>query len=186
MFALDFFANTECHPSGFGEGERFVGSGTVQTGPDGTVTFTLTIPQGTSFGQFVAGTATSPDGDSSAFSRCSVVGPPGAPGSPSTGSPELLPIDEAFLILPNTGRLSWDSFGRGINALGQPGFDPTSSLVSNSEEVKEQLRLDTWEKSLFLEHKIYRAGSQSQDDGWENPSELGLCSGSEPIVNWIL
>jgi hypothetical protein len=68
-FTLEFFADSVCNPSGYGEGEVFLGSLTVTTDASGSATFAF--PAGAlSPGQFVAATATGANGDTSAFSLC--------------------------------------------------------------------------------------------------------------------
>src|SRR5262249_18403031 len=43
-FLLQFFANLEADPSGFGEGKRLLGSATVTTDGSGNASFTIAIP----------------------------------------------------------------------------------------------------------------------------------------------
>ena len=69
-YRLEFFANTRCDPSGFGEGETFLGAANVTTDATGTNRFSATLP---SLGicLFVAtATATDPNGNTSEFSKC--------------------------------------------------------------------------------------------------------------------
>src|SRR5439155_9994599 len=42
-YRLEFFANTRCDPSGFGEGEQFLGFTNVTTAADGTNNFSVTL-----------------------------------------------------------------------------------------------------------------------------------------------
>ncbi len=67
-FTLDFYANNAADPSGHGEGEIYLGAGTVTTGANGHVAFVLTVPKATSPGQIITATATDPDGNTSEFS----------------------------------------------------------------------------------------------------------------------
>jgi hypothetical protein len=68
-FTLEFFANSVPDPSGYGEGERFLGSVTVTTDDFGIVAFTVTLPTGVAGGQYLTATATAPDGSTSEFSN---------------------------------------------------------------------------------------------------------------------
>lgn len=70
-FRIEFFANTECDPSGHGEGEIFIGSTMVMTDASGNVSFAF-IPAISPFavGRFVTATATDPAGNTSEFSGC--------------------------------------------------------------------------------------------------------------------
>jgi titin len=74
-FTIEFFADTVCNPSGYGEGERFLGSTTVTTDADGNADFTFTIAIAVDPGQFIAATATDADNNTSAFSLCQEVTP---------------------------------------------------------------------------------------------------------------
>jgi hypothetical protein len=69
-FRLEFFANDAADPSGFGQGQLFLGAATltVTTGPDGTATFTRTVPFALKGTQFVTATATDPNDNTSEFS----------------------------------------------------------------------------------------------------------------------
>ena len=85
-FTVEFFANLVCNPSGYGEGEDFLGFLTVTTDDSGYTDFTATfgLPQG----QFIAATATDPDNNTSAFSACVAVS---EGGSPEAGKHLALP-----------------------------------------------------------------------------------------------
>jgi CSLREA domain-containing protein len=67
-YTIDFYANTACSASGFGEGETYLGSTPVTTNGSGNATFnfSVTVPAG----KKVTATATAPDGSTSEFSRC--------------------------------------------------------------------------------------------------------------------
>ena len=76
VFHVEFFANESvgCDPSGFGEGERFLGSTMVTTGVDGLGVFDVTLPVGVTVGATVTSTATDAGGSTSEFSSCVEVG----------------------------------------------------------------------------------------------------------------
>ena len=71
VFRIEFFSNAACDPSGYGEGEFYLGALTVTTNPQGKVAFkfesTLTA------GQLITATATDSTGNSSEFSACAPV-----------------------------------------------------------------------------------------------------------------
>ena len=69
-FRLEFFANTECDPSGYGEGETFLGFIDVTTDGSGNVAFTVTFPDTVPGGHFITATATDPNSNTSEFSQC--------------------------------------------------------------------------------------------------------------------
>jgi titin len=66
-FTVEFFASDAGDPSGFGQGQTYLGSAQVTTNASGGVTFlaTFAAPEG----QFITATATSPQGDTSQFSN---------------------------------------------------------------------------------------------------------------------
>ena len=72
-FTVEFFADSVCNPSGYGEGERFLGSTTVTTDASGQGAFTFSVAIPVDPGQFVAATATDPAGNTSQFSACAQV-----------------------------------------------------------------------------------------------------------------
>jgi len=79
-FRIEFFANSECDQSGFGEGQIPLGSTEViDSGKDCNVSFTFTVGQGLPAGQFVTATATdvtlgTPNfNDTSEFSQCLAI-----------------------------------------------------------------------------------------------------------------
>lgn len=69
-FTLQFFVNSECDPSGFGEGEDFIGSTEVMTDAGGSGNFSVSLPVNVAVGQFITATATDSDGNTSEFSQC--------------------------------------------------------------------------------------------------------------------
>lgn len=70
---LEFFSNSECDPSGFGEGETLVGSTNLTTDAGGDAGFSVTLPVVISAGLFITSTATDEDGNTSEFSQCAAV-----------------------------------------------------------------------------------------------------------------
>ena len=80
-FTLEFFVNTVCNPSGYGEGEQVLGTWTVNTDDAGAATFTAVFAVGVSPGQFLSATATDLGGNTSQFAQCLQVTEPTAPGS---------------------------------------------------------------------------------------------------------
>ena len=76
-FVIEVFASAACDPSGYGEGEEFLGSELVTTDATGHATFTLQVAP-TTPGRSITSTATNPDGNTSEFSACvpAVIGEP--------------------------------------------------------------------------------------------------------------
>ncbi|MDA2935492.1 hypothetical protein MYX82_14320, partial [Acidobacteria bacterium AH-259-D05] len=69
-FTLEVFSSSACDPSGFGEGETFLGSTMVTTDGSGNASFTVAFPAKVLVGWFVTATATDPNDNTSEFSQC--------------------------------------------------------------------------------------------------------------------
>lgn len=73
-FLVQFFASPACDPSGFGEGQYYLGSTTVATDASGDGTFlNVALPYLVPAGWVLTSTATAANGDTSEFSACYVV-----------------------------------------------------------------------------------------------------------------
>jgi hypothetical protein len=87
IFTIEFFSNGACDPSGFGEGETFIGSTTVTTDGSCRVSFGTTLPIAVPPGSFITATATDPNGNTSEFAQCSLLGPGPTPTPAATPTP---------------------------------------------------------------------------------------------------
>jgi CSLREA domain-containing protein len=74
-FSLEFFANTACDPSGFGEGELLFGRTDVVTDGSGDASFTITFDATVPEDHYITASATDPANNTSEFSACLVVMP---------------------------------------------------------------------------------------------------------------
>jgi CSLREA domain-containing protein len=72
-FTLEFFANPQCDPSGYGEGLYPLGQRTVTTDPAGDATFSVGLGVAVPAGWVVTATATDAGGNTSEFSACVTV-----------------------------------------------------------------------------------------------------------------
>ena len=87
-FLVDVYRNISVAPSGYGEGQNFVGTITATTGGDGNANFTLTTP-GHFAGQYFTATATDQiTGDTSEFSATVLA--TNGPAAPAFASPAVL------------------------------------------------------------------------------------------------
>ena len=68
-FRLEFFANPAPDPSGYGQGQTYLGFVNVTTDGSGNASFTATGLAATTAGQWVSATATAPDGSTSEFAQ---------------------------------------------------------------------------------------------------------------------
>jgi hypothetical protein len=73
-YTIDFYSNTEVDPSGFGEGETYLGALDVETDSLGEASFSFPLEANTA-GRFITTTATDPDGNTSEFSMASEAVP---------------------------------------------------------------------------------------------------------------
>ena len=74
-FEIDLYANQAVDPSGFGEGQRFLMTLSVQTDASGNAGFSVTLPAPLPTGEQVTATATDADGNTSEFSAPVGCGP---------------------------------------------------------------------------------------------------------------
>lgn len=79
-FLIEFFANTSCDPSGFGEGQTLIGSTNVSTDASCNAVINATLPNSVPAGSVITATATDPLGNTSEFSQCiPIVNGPASP-----------------------------------------------------------------------------------------------------------
>jgi|GEM_PF-715997 len=85
-FTIEFFASSSADPTGFGQGERFLGSAIVTTDGAGNVTFITTITASVSAGEVVTATATDTvTGNTSEFGAAVIAKTPGITVTPTIG-----------------------------------------------------------------------------------------------------
>jgi hypothetical protein len=87
-FALDFYANDISDPSGYGEGQKYIGSAAVVTDGAGNVSFSVNLPVAVKVGSFITATATDSQNNTSEFAQC--VQAVSAPPPPPPPAPILL------------------------------------------------------------------------------------------------
>lgn len=89
-FNIQFFYSAACDPSGFGEGQTYLGQSTQMTNGSGDVSFILNFGVNVPAGNFITATATSTN-KTSEFSACVAV---------LAGAQFNLELDEPFVITP--------------------------------------------------------------------------------------
>lgn len=72
-FVIEFFANAVADPSGFGQGQTFIGRTSITTASNGTRSFSVKLPVAVPAGYYITAQATSPDGNTSAYSAVRIV-----------------------------------------------------------------------------------------------------------------
>jgi hypothetical protein len=98
-FTLEFFANTECDASSYGEGENFLGSTTVTTDGSGNAAFELVLSVMVLDGEAITSTATDTSGNTSEFSLCltaTIVPTQNCPGD-ANGDGAVDPLDSGYV-----------------------------------------------------------------------------------------
>jgi len=73
-FQVELFSNTLCDPSGYGEGQTYLGSTWVRTDGSCNANFEVTFPVNVAPGSFITATATDVAGNTSEFSACRPLG----------------------------------------------------------------------------------------------------------------
>jgi hypothetical protein len=74
---VSLYANPAADPSGYGQGQFYLGSALVHTDASGNASFALILPVATTAGEVVSATATDPNGDTSEFSQDVTLQAPG-------------------------------------------------------------------------------------------------------------
>jgi hypothetical protein len=72
-FRVEFFDNPQCHSSGNGEGQTFLGFANIMTDGSCNATINVNLPVNVQSGHVVTATATDPNNNTSEFSACHVV-----------------------------------------------------------------------------------------------------------------
>src|SRR4029077_6254512 len=91
-FRVEFFDNAQCHSSGFGQGETFIGSADAMTDGSCNAPINVNLPVNVQSGHVVTATATDPNNNTSEFSACRVaVQATPTPTPTATASPTATP-----------------------------------------------------------------------------------------------
>lgn len=92
-FDIEFFSNDAPDPTGFGEGQHFLGRVSVTTDAAGDASFDVTLSVGVAAGQTVTATATDASGNTSEFSKAVEVSSPEGVIENMTGQIDALVAD---------------------------------------------------------------------------------------------
>jgi hypothetical protein len=95
-YSVDLFRNDSCDPSGHGEGQEYLGTGTVTTDAAGYAEEIVNLGGAVSSGDSMTAVATDPTGNSSEFSACVIITLPVTPTPTATGTitPDPSPTPE--------------------------------------------------------------------------------------------
>ena len=107
-FTLDFYTNSACDPSGFGEGQTFVGTSQVALGIEGPKDFHVSLPISIPNGRSLVVTATDEDGNTSEFSPCLSfpTDPPGAIASGDSWNPSSGVVATGTTVAPEAASVA--------------------------------------------------------------------------------
>ncbi|MDO8614606.1 MAG: thrombospondin type 3 repeat-containing protein [Dehalococcoidia bacterium] len=127
MFALEFFTNPACDPSGNGEGQSFLGSASVTT-VNNDAAISVTVGPA-AIGSFVTATATDPANNTSEFSACRIV----QLDTDGDGTPDS---NDNCPLAPNTGQYNLvHPLTPAGDACENPDHDPWVDAVDNCPDV---------------------------------------------------
>jgi hypothetical protein len=140
-YTVEFFVSPGCDPSGYGEGQTYLGSTTVTTiGNDVSFSKTFASPLA---GKFITATATNPEGKTSEFSQCRQV-TSSSPVPPATV--QFSQADYTVAESAGTATVTVTRTGGGINSFTvQYATIPGGSATANTDYVPDSGTL-TWVK----------------------------------------
>ncbi|MDC0936771.1 Ig-like domain-containing protein, partial [Pirellulales bacterium] len=133
-FVLEFFANTTEDPSGFGEGERFLGDAQITTDASGDAYFDVALAAAAAVGEFVTATATDPNGNTSEFAANELI-----TNAPPQAQDDVVEGDEdvAFtldVLADNGNGPDSDPDGNLNPTLTVNLSDPTAGILTNHND----------------------------------------------------
>jgi hypothetical protein len=141
-FTIDFYANTLPDPSGYGEGQTWLGFTTVTTDPSGHASFTATVAAAPAGQQFLSATATDQDHNTSEFSQDTIIAPSSLSGMVFEDFNDDGQVDfgEAGIPGVTVTLTGTDDLGRAVSRSQQTGADGSyffGTLVPGSYTLTE-------------------------------------------------
>ena len=134
-FIIEFFANATCDPAGNGEGQRLLGTITVNTDASGNASVNTTITAATAGGESLTATATDPAGNTSEFSQCfTIQNTPQTFTVTNTNDAGAGSLRQAILDA-NANNVATDTIAFNIAGAGVKTIAPTSALPDITDPV---------------------------------------------------
>jgi hypothetical protein len=124
-FTLDFYANPLPDPSGYGEGQTYLGSWSVTTDGSGHADFTATVAAAPAGQQFLSATATDPGHNTSEFSAGTIIAPSSLSGMvfEDFNNDGQVDFGEQGIAGVTVTLAGADDLGRPVNRSQQTGAD---------------------------------------------------------------
>ena len=196
-YLLQFFANTQGDPLGFGEGEIFLGTLQVQTDAAGNAVYSGSFPVGVAPGALVSATATDASGNTSQFARNITLKGTADLGVSLTSSPSSAAVGEAItftMVVTNYGPTlaSWVSATAilpvGVTIVsastedGRPGVPGPNSITFNTGglEVGESLTATIVVRTSVATGSLATASASVQ--GWDGDPNPGNNTANTSVV----
>jgi plastocyanin len=155
-FGVDLYADARCDPSGFGEGETYLGSVTVTTDGSGNGSFAGTFPTAVALGTPIAATATDSSGNTSEFSPCAYTAPAGT----TQVSVQDFFYSAAGATTRQGGTVQWNFAG------------PSSHTVTDSSGLGLYDSGPQWPGTSFA-HQFFAAGTYPYESRGESTPMSG-------------
>jgi hypothetical protein len=146
-YVIQFFANAVADPTGYGQGQTYLGQITVTTDTNGNASFTAKFSASVPAGQFISATATDPIGDTSEFAQDVTV---------TSSSPAVVPAASVMGSVASP---------RSIAPIASPSVATKASTATQAVAVSDSV-LDDLARDLIAVRKRRLAAL----DGTKNPS----------------
>lgn len=195
-FLVDFYANDVADPSGFGEGQTWLGSVAVVTDAFGNASFNAPLPVALKTGQYVSATATTaltaPAGATSEFSAdvpVQVTVPPPPPSPPVVPPPPpTISINDVKLKEGNSGLKDFNFTVALSAASAQPVTvhfktqNGTASSASDYTAVDSALIIPAGDTTGTITVKVHGDTTHEADETFflqlDSPTNATLADGS--------
>jgi hypothetical protein len=102
-YTLDFYASSAPDATGFGQGQRYLGSTTVTTDPTGNAAFSVSLAASTAMSEWITATATDAGGDTSEISQARQAGSNTSTTITSSANPSVFGQSVTFTATVTAG-----------------------------------------------------------------------------------
>lgn len=178
-YEIDLYANQTCHSSGYGQGEIYLTTITVNTDASGTASFNASFPYVTIGYSFTA-TATDPNGNTSEFSACQVIPGFTVTNADDSGAGSLRQAILDANARPGLDYIGFDIPGTGVHTIALTSILPviTDPIVIDGT-TQPGANCASWPPTLKIEIKDNGTGMTSSDS-------LMALSGGNSVVRGLV